>query len=413
MGRRAIRVNGRVMRKNGRAIGKTIAAPCCCGCFYWKASLCNQTVCVNFPLEVYVCTTALCPDRTPIHNGSVIGSNGYCYRVDDSVLYCPPPSGRFLSHIASAGIAAVKKRLGVVALDCVPLPIDAIIVRDFVCFPDCSPGSGCPPIDGWFPANPCLCPGQGGLTHPVFVKCSIYYQSVIAKGPCPSWRSSQGCVYVRRDAVPQSTTPPGSELIETLADYSNCCECCGTGGQGCCYFNSPSVHIDFTPTGPITTYGAQSYCCWVQNQWQADASGVFLIYQDFFGFMCLIEKREAWTAGNIIYQRRTTYDYNATQCQISSIVGDVFQCFVLGGCGSAQAVLDTMIGECLAGLGFEFNGGTEDANCTSASISAFRDDLATAHYYYAMQGTATVNGGTGCGTPNCGGNLDIGFRGFF
>lgn len=409
-----------VLSEDGRGLLVANGQPgCCCGeCFYYRASLCNQQVCaLGFP-DIYVCTTDQCPSG-PITPGSIIKYGPRCYLVG-STIYCPRQNGfaqrvaGFIRDLFRGGRSIppggtdpgpLPVPTSQPSIPCTPLPVGAVIAGPpDDCVPNCSPGN-CPPIDGWFPMLPCPCPGNTPGPGCVVVKCSAYFAS-LGQSICPSWNFGGVCWYVAPNSQP--TTDPGNCLqVTSPATHINCCHCCGTSGEGCCYASIPNRLRTWVNGNLTLTEGLPTYCCWEIAGYQA--SGAFTAFQtwNFSVPGCptppaaKYERRVAPMPGQPgffrIEEQVTTWnrfpECPPCGCETVSPYQPITGAF---SCADAELLMGLLVGGNLPTTG------TETSNCQTANINGSSDG-GPGGLHTEIDGTCSVTGGSGCGNPGaCG-----------
>lgn len=436
MGRRMIKINRRGLRKNGRAIGKTGAAPCCCDCLYYRAVRCNFIVCSSEPSpDIFICKDLSCDcfqgavscppcDGRPIENGMIVRYGQFCYKISTEVTYCPPLSIRAVQRLVGRALGRGPSPGGPDPAEpgepgtdpapptpppCVPLPNGAIVPAagefQIDCCKDCNLVNGCPIIDGWFPAVPCPCPGNGALSCVVYVKCFYYFQS-IGMSVCPVWAvdcppNGVKCFTVRPSAIPTPDLPPGAIGVERVADYANCCACCGGNSLGCCRETFTPYNINYA-TGVRTDFPAVE-CCFEKVSTAHSGSYSLDVYE-YLAFdpplVCLKFTERANVVGGSVVRTRVEYNVggSATECPTAGTPNT--DTIPIGDCTNADTLLSMLRGGNFAPGGGQVNTGSKTAGCTAASESGMADNFPFG-FRFIFAGTASVTSNEGCGNVNC------------
>lgn len=424
------RNNALVKSPSGKGLALSPCTECCGGCFYYRASLCNETICpgAQWP-DIFVCTTYMCDENTPLVDGQVIRYGERCYTVHTGVIYCPQSTavaarnwlGRFLrwtrtltGKTDSPGQGSQGPPPSNPLDDCIPLPPNAIIGdANFNCIPVCSLAQNCRPIDGWFTLTPCPCPGgfTGNFTSYV---CCTAYLNAINLGRCPVWvgTSSTGqsvCATVRPGTNPTTDPQTGAELICTDPQFNSCCACCGTnGGTGCCYGLVTQATTTWTNGVPVVVTGPQTNCCWSRQAYNASGSVTCISqYNCPLGTgECPISVRVATAAGTNLSITNTTYNQGSGGCPsppqgcggITS--GPTVTNYDIT-CMSAADVLALATGDFQTGG--QSQTGTQVLRCDTASIAISTDGAEGGGFgtHGSKNGSFSVSGGEACGEFNC------------
>lgn len=400
-----------VLAPGNRSLLLSGAGSCCCGeCQYYKATLCNLQVCsLGFP-DIFICVGTRCQVTAElIVPGSVIKYGNRCYLVG-ATIYCPQSSDfltrvlDFIRGIFRSGTPGSQDPGSIPPPGgnpgpCMPLPPNPVIAgAPDSCVPACNNQIDCPPVDGWYPATPCPCPGMGNAPC-VVVSCSAYIASL---GPsiCPTWNIAGRCYYVAPGAQP--TTEPGECFqVTSLATHENCCQCCGTSGIGCCYSQTPNTHQSWLNGQSTTTVGTPTYCCWLQSAYEATGSAIRFSTWNFpHGGMenCPNQLIERTMSGGFVYSTITDWVIEAGDppCGHTVVTTDIPR--PVGVCSDGAAMLSSIAADLVP---FQPSG-TVDYNCGSGSMN-FTGNGGPGSTSTTLTASVSASGGSGCGSPgNCG-----------